>query len=358
MLGIEQFETGHVRGGSQDHSRIIRLSYHTPGYVDLAKQAYAAWAALEVDTGTSLILRTGGLDLFPAGGVIPMADYKDSMDAAGVAYETLDAAETMRRWPQFTLSEDVVTLYQSESGIAPAARCNAAHLQGAVRHGAQILENAPVTGIRTRGPEIQVDAGGITHACRRLVIAAGAWTNHMLGFFDLELPLEITREQVIYYHSRNPADYAPDRFPVWIWMDEPCFYGFPVYGEAGPKVAQDVGGRVVTAETRNFEPDPENTARIERFLAAHLPGIPGPQIYTKTCLYTLTPDRDFVLDHLPGQPNIWVAVGAGHAFKFASVLGKILSEGALDGEMGTRLDAFRIDRPILLEEDPVRSYMI
>jgi len=65
VLGLEQFELGHVRGESQDHSRIIRLSYHTSEYVELAKHAYRAWAEVERDAGEQLILRTGGLDFAP-----------------------------------------------------------------------------------------------------------------------------------------------------------------------------------------------------------------------------------------------------------------------------------------------------
>ena len=105
VLGLEQFPLFHERGESQDHSRIIRLSYHTPAYVELAKAAYDAWAAVEADLGEPLIVRTGGLDLFPPGAAIPMAGYTESMAAAGVPFEVLDAAETMRRWPEWRLDE-------------------------------------------------------------------------------------------------------------------------------------------------------------------------------------------------------------------------------------------------------------
>jgi len=358
VLGIEQFEVGHVRGGSQDHSRIIRLSYHTPAYVELAKQAYAAWAGLEDDSGEKLILKTGGIDLFPPGGAIPMSDYTQSLNAARVPYEILDAPETMRRWPQFMLAPDVLTLYQEQSGIAPAAKCNAAHLRMARAHGAQIMDNAPITNIHPHGSKIEVEAGGTRFTCRNLILAAGAWTNGALAHFGVRLPLEVTQEQVIYYASPRVADFAPDRFPIWIWMDEPCFYGFPVYGEAGPKVAQDVGGRPVTADTRSFDADLESTRRTEAFLQRVIPGLPGPQIYTKTCLYALTPDRDFVLDRLPDHPNVFAAVGAGHAFKFASLFGKVLAELALDGQTASDISAFKLDRPILQMENPPKRYMI
>src|SRR5687768_17214613 len=136
VLGLEQFELGHGRGESQDHSRIIRLSYHTPAYVALAKQTYPAWAAVEADAGEKLILKTGGLDLAPQPTAISLDAYRDSMTAEGVPYETLDAAEVMRRWPPFQLTDDVQGLYQAESGIAPAAKCNAAHLRLARQYGA------------------------------------------------------------------------------------------------------------------------------------------------------------------------------------------------------------------------------
>ncbi|HUF38244.1 MAG TPA: N-methyl-L-tryptophan oxidase [Anaerolineales bacterium] len=358
VLGIEQFELGHTRGASQDHSRIIRLSYHTPAYVELAREAYTAWTNLETAAGEALILRTGGLDLFPPNGAIPMDDYTGSMRAADVEFDTLSARDVMQRWPQFNLKPDVIALFQKESGIAPAVKCSAAHLRMARAHGAAVIKNAPVSGLRSSGPDIEVEAGGARYTCRSLVITAGAWTNDVLAHFGRRLPLEVTQEQVTYYASPNPGDYAPGRFPIWIWMDEPCFYGFPVYGEAGPKVAQDVGGRVVTAETRTFEPNPDTTRRTEDFLREVLPGIPGPQIYTKTCLYTLTPDRDFILDRLPGHPNVFVTVGAGHAFKFASVLGRILSDLVIDGRSESDINAFRFDRSILQTENPPRSYMI
>ena len=86
VLGLEQFEMGHARGGSQDHSRIIRLSYHTPGYVELAKAAYATWAEVEAEAGEQLFFRTGGLDFWPEGTPFRLADSTARMDVAGVPY--------------------------------------------------------------------------------------------------------------------------------------------------------------------------------------------------------------------------------------------------------------------------------
>ncbi len=358
VLGLEQFELGHGRGGSQDHSRIIRLSYHTPHYVEMAKNAYETWAALEEDAGTSLIVKTGGLDFTRPGAAIPISDYTESMDAAGVPYEWLDAAEIMRRWPQFRVGDEVSALYQEQSGIAPAIRCNAVHVRMARAYGATLRDGAAVTAIRDLDGEIEVLAGGTTYRCRKLVIAAGAWTNNLLFHFGRKLPLTITQEQVAYYGTPHAEEFMPDRFPIWIWMDVPCFYGFPVYGEPGPKVSQDVGGKEVTAETRTFDPDRNYQARLDAFVKQYIPRAYGPLITIKTCLYTMPPDRDFVLDTLPDHPNVAIVVGAAQGFKFASLLGRILSDLSIDGETNHNIEPFRVDRPILLKQDPPKNFMI
>lgn len=358
VLGLEQFELGHVRGESQDHSRIIRLSYHTPGYVELAKHAYRAWAEVERDGGEQLILRTGGLDFAPRVSAIPLSNYSDSMDAAGVAYERLDAEEITRRWPPFRLRDDIHGLYQAESGIAMAARANAAHQRLARAHGATLRAPVTVEAIRPDGGEIALTVNGRVYRCRRLVITAGAWSNKALAPFGCRLPLTVTQEQVTYFAAAALDDFRPQRFPIWIWMDDPCFYGFPVFGEPGVKAGQDAGGKEVTAETRTFETDTAALQRVQAFLASHIPAALGPILYTRTCLYTLTPDRDFVVDRIPDYPNALIAIGGGHGFKFASLIGKILADLAVDDASDHNLEPFRIDRAILQLENPPRHYMV
>jgi sarcosine oxidase len=172
------------------------------------------------------------------------------------------------------------------------------------------------------------------------------------------LPLTVTQEQVTYFASPHLADFQPDRFPIWIWMDDPCFYGFPAFGEAGIKAGQDAGGQEVTADTRSFEPDQAALQRVKEFLARYLPTALGPIIYTRTCLYTLTPDRDFVLDEVPAHPEALIAIGGGHGFKFASLIGQILSELAADGETRHNLQTFRMDRAILQLQNPSKHYVV
>jgi sarcosine oxidase len=361
VLGLEQFELGHTLGAGQDHSRIIRLSYHRPDYVRLARRAYSTWAEVEAESGTRIVTRTGGLDIAPREAAIPLGDYVSAMTAEGVAFEHLDGPAIMRRWPQWRLGEEHHGLFQADAGIADPNRANAAHQRLARAHGARLLEHSPVTRLRDASGELEVHlAGGGVHRAGHVVLAADAWTNELLSPFDRQLPLTIIEAQVTYFAAPDPAAFGPDRFPIWIWMDDPSFYGFPTYGEAGPKAAEDVGGDEATPATRTFQRNEASFARLTDFLGRHLPGHLGPEIVTKTCLYTLTPDRDFVVDRLPDQPNVLVTLGAAHAFKFASVLGRILSELVVEGSTPSarEIDRFRIDRPILLEANPATSFLV
>ena len=361
VAGFEQFELGHSNGASQDHSRIMRLSYHRPDYVRLSRRAYETWAAVEAAGGNGVVTRTGGLDLFPPGAGIPMSDYVNSMAAEAVPFDVLDATEVVRRWPQWRLDGDTQVLFQADAGLADPNRGNAVHQRLAIEHGARLYEHSPVRSLvrTTAGVALEL-ADGRTVTAGQVVLAADAWTNELLTPLGVRLPLTITQEQVTYFMVSYPETFAPERFPIWIWMDDPSFYGFPTYGEPGPKAAQDVGGPEVTPANRSFEPDPAALARLQAFLEAHLPGMATAPLLTKTCLYTLTPDRDFVVDRVPGAPEVLVLLGAAHAYKFASVIGQIAAELVCDGETPSagELEAFRIDRPALRADNPERRFLI
>lgn len=354
VLGIEQFALGHERGASHDSSRILRHSYHTPQYVRLTFDAYDDWAALERDSGQGLVTQVGGLDLFPADAAIPLFDYTDSLAACGVDHELVEARSIEERWPMFRVPEGTVGLYQQRGAIVPAARGTAALQDAARRFGAELRDRSPVTGIRDLGADgVEVRVGDDIVRCRRLVVCADAWTNQVLEGIDWQVPITTTLEQVTYFQPAEPQRFAPDLMPLWIWMDDPSYYGFPTYGEATVKAAEDCGGAVVTGDDRPFEPDPERLERLAAFMASTFPGS-GPPVRSKTCLYTLTPDRDFAIGPVPGHESVLVGLGAAHGFKFAPTIGRLLAELASTGETAADVEPFRLDREALTDpEAPV-----
>ncbi|MDF3043123.1 MAG: Sarcosine oxidase, partial [Thermomicrobiales bacterium] len=306
VLAIEQFALDHDRGSSQDHSRIIRRSYHDPTYTALAGPAYEAWSEIEDASGVQLVFKTGGLDLERLGTTGPkdLSHCAETMTVDGIAYDDLNAQEIMARWPQFRLPDDARGLYQADSGLVDAGKANAVHRALARGHGAVIRDHLPVRAISSTDDGVEVVTDDGVFSAERVVIAAGAWTNSVLATLGITWPLTVTQEQVTYFATPNLREFAPDRFPIWIWRAPEEFYGFPIYGEVATKAGQDVGGEEVTAETRTFDPDPRTKERLIHFLEAHIPGFLGPELYTKTCLYTMPPDRHFVIDAVPGHPRI------------------------------------------------------
>jgi glycine/D-amino acid oxidase-like deaminating enzyme len=196
---------------------------------------------------------------------------------------------------------------------------------------------------------VRTDRG--VYDVEQLVLCAGAWTCGLLAGLGVDWPIRLTQEQVTYYATPNLAAFAPERFPIWLWHgdgdDE--YYGFPVWGEVATKAAQDLGGREARVEDWPWTPDRARVERVAGFCESILPGYTGPELYTRCCLYDMPPDRDFVVDRVPGHERIVVCIGAGHAAKFAGLLGRILSELVLDGATALPIEAFRADRPALAD---------
>ncbi len=324
----------------------------------LTQQAYDDWSRLERDTGESLVTRVGGLDLFPPEAAISPLDYTDSLTEVGIDFELIDVAETTRRWPQLRLPDDTLVLHQADAAIVPAGRGTRTMQDDARAHGADLRPHSPVTSVRDLGEHGLVvrTPQGELH-CGALVVTADAWANDVLAGLGVEVPLEVTLEQVTYFQPERPVDFAAGRLPLWIWMDDPCYYGFPTYGESTVKAAQDCGGPVVSPESRTFEPDPAMAERLAAHMATMLPGSGAP-IRSLRCQYTLTPDRDFVISPVPGHPSVVVGLGAAHGFKFAPTFGRLLADLAVTGETATDLTAFRMNRPALTDPDYQAHWLV
>ena len=358
VVGLERFELGHHRGASHDSSRILRHSYHTAGYVRLTVEAYADWHRLERASGEELVTTVGGLDLFPPGCAIPADDYVSSMTEVGVGFDVLDVDAVHERWPPFRLPDGTIALHQADAAIVPAARGTATLQRLARERGAVLRDGCPVLRVTDLGERgLEVRTRDAAYRCRRLVVCADAWTNQVLAGLDVAFPLTVMQQQVTYFRPPDPTRFEPGAMPLWIWMDDPSFYGFPCYGEPTVKLAEDCGGPTVDPDRRGFEPDPDRLGSLERFAARTLPGS-GPPVRSVTCLYTLTPDRDFVLGPVPGHEAVLVGLGAAHGFKFAPTFGRLLADLATTGTTATDLSAFRVDRPALTDADHPVSWLV
>ena len=359
VLVLEQFEIGHTLGSSEDHSRIIRHSYSSTAYTNLTRAAYKAWAHVEEQTGLDLVHKTGHLDLATedTAGAAVLSGVKDALASSGIMYEEVDAAEIRKRWPQWNIDDSVYGIYQREGGILDIRHANAAHIALARTLGATFLANTPVTRVIPNRDGVTVRTSKGTFSADSLTLCAGSWNPELLAPLGVNLPVTLSQEQVSYFATPNLRDFTRDRFPTWIYRDNDTdWYGFPIYGEPAVKVARDMAGRFITQQTRSYEPDPEETEILRNFLAEKLPSAVGTERVSKTCVYDMPPDRDFILDHVPGFPNISLCVGAGHAGKFAGLFGSILADLATSGSTIHPISAFRADRPALTDPNFIPAF--
>jgi sarcosine oxidase len=350
VLGLEQFSLGHHLGASQDHSRIIRLAYDNPAYTALTPHTFIHWRELEAESGVQLVHRTGSLVFARRPPRAEIDLYTAAMSAAGLPFERLSPEEAMRRFPQFRLQEGDQVLYSANDGFVDPGKANAVHINLARARGVDILDRTSVQRLRPLAESVELETAQGTFFARRLVIAASAWTNQVLAGVGRALPLTVTEEQVTYFSTPHLRQFAPERFPVWIWHGEDCFYGFPAYGEAATKAGQDVGGDAVTPETRKMEPNPRPLERLTRFLEGR-----HPDFSARCCTPSpaFTPCRPTATSSSIPCRNIRIsmAVGAGHAFKFACLFGRILSDLAIDGRTVFPISIFSLARPAITDPD-------
>ena len=347
VLVLEQFQRGHTFGSSHGETRIIRFFYDKPFYTELMKTAYAEWRDLESVSKKSLLFITGSVGIGAKGNPYGRAA-RQSLDAAGVESEWWDATQLAERFPQFRATDGMEILYQKDTGFLRAAECVSTHLQLAEQHGATVREETRVTNIdwQTDVPTIQTEDGSF-HS-RKVIVTAGAWAGKLLA--ELNLPLTVTKQQVCYYQPIDSKRFQPDRFPVFTEStpDGEFIYGIPVFGAfntgGGLKIARHGRGQIISPDTPERTPDTDYIAHIDAYVQERLPEL-GKAMHAEVCLYTETPDEDFIIDTHPHCSDVLIAAGfSGHGFKFCALVGRIMSELALNSKTDFDIHPFRIDR--------------
>jgi sarcosine oxidase len=327
VLGLEQFRPGHERGSSHGETRIIRLGYFEhPSYVPLVQSAYAKWREIEAAAGRQLLHVTGIVEIGPPDGVL-VSGTLASAQLHGLRHEVLAAPELMHRFPAFRVPAHYVGVVQPDGGFLKAEQSIEAMVSLAKAKGAAIRDDEAIHAIEptASGVRIATDLGVVEAGAA--IVALGPWVKALLP--DLPAPIRVTRQVMAWFEPLDPAPLSGGRLPVFLLESRHgIHYGFPPLLSPLIKVAkhhhrdQSVD---VDAHDRTVSADDEMLIRAA--LAEHLPAANGRLIKTKTCLYTMTPDGDFIIDRLPGAPQIMIASPcSGHGFKFAPAIGDILAD--------------------------------
>jgi sarcosine oxidase len=345
VIGIEQFTPGHDRGSSHGESRAIRLGYSEhPSYVPLVRSAFENWRELERLTGETVLTTTGILEAGTPGSRM----VQGSLDACilhDLQYELLDAAEIMRRFPAFQMPADHSAIWQPEGGFLRPERANALHLKLARQAGAEILAGSRVEAIESSPGVVRLVLPDRTIEAASVVVSAGAWIIDLVP--ELKPQLFIKRQVLCWYEPKQPELFRLGKLPVFAIDDgEDIVYGFPDFAGTGFKCASHYGSGIIAhPDAARQNAGPADEARTRAFLERYLPQAAGALKDMKTCMYTMTPDEDFVIDVATSDSRVVVASPcSGHGFKFASVVGEVLADLATDGTTPHDIGRSRIDR--------------
>lgn len=347
VLLLEQYAIDHQRGSSYGYSRIIRYAYDHAIYVELAKAAYPAWHTFEQESGETIYTRTGGLDLAPPGEPLFEAMEKNLSDA-DIVHFVLDANEARELYPQFQPDADMQILYQPDAGLLRASKSVKAHVRLAQQYGADVRDDTPVVKITPLTDGVEVTTSSGTFSAARLVMASGAWLRQMALPLGLKLPLQPIAPQENYFNALAPEQFTPEHFPVWIAHVQAEYghilYGLPNVDGSGVKIGLHSGPPIDPASPERM-PDAQTSALMLDFAQKYIPQAAGALASSRVCLYTLTPDEHFIIDHHPEYPQVIIAsCCSGHAFKFSTLLGSILSDLAFTGKSAHDIRPFALSR--------------
>jgi sarcosine oxidase len=338
-LLLERFTFGHANGSSGGPTRIFRLTYHDPEYVRMARHALESWKELEDAAGEPLMINTAGLDVGEGGRTSAAA-----LAAAGESCTYIPAAEVAERWPSLRFAPEAEIFVQEDGGVCRAERTVLTQARLAAELGATVRERTVVDRLRPSEAGVEVvTSDGEAFRAPVAVVTAGPWAAELLGAAGTALPLVPSFEQVTYFELDEPAP-----LPTIIdWETDPVHTPYWVPDPAAPghfKIALHMSGPPVEPDERTFDPDPARVSAVETYAAEHVSRY-RPTGRTDTCLYTNTPDEDFVIDRV--GPLVIGSPCSGHGFKFVPFVGEQLARLATGEPPSVDLRRFSASRPAL-----------
>lgn len=358
VIGLDRFSPPHTLGSSHGETRITRQAVgEGRDYVPFVMNSQRIWRELEAETGEHLFNACGVLVMAPGVGEVSHHGKPDfvirSIDAArafGIKHEVLNGKDVTGRFPQFLgLQGNEKVYYEPGGGYVMPERCVHAQLTRAKALGAAIRTNAEVRSIAQTGTSVRVETTAGTFEAGQVVVSAGAWNAHLLGA-PFDRLLTVNRQLLHWFELEDTSAYRADA-PVFIWMhgatDVDYFYGFPPpSGDRRLKVATEQYETRTTADTINRVVDPAESAKMYRqHVQGRMAGVTPRVAQAAACLYTVTPDRGFIIDRHPEQDRVFViSACSGHGFKHSAGIGNAVAEKVAEGRSSVDLSAFSVSR--------------
>jgi monomeric sarcosine oxidase len=351
VVGIDQFTPPHGRGSHSGGTRIYRLAYpEGSGYVPLSQLAGPMWDQAGEQMGTKLLHRSGVLYMGPPEEAF-LSEVAESASTHHLQVESLTADEVHRRYPAFEIPENYVGLLDVHAGWLDVDASITGSLTLAQSLGVECIFDQPVKAWDANETEVHVHLEKETISAGRLVITAGAWAGALLR--DLQLSLAVKRKVVAWFDPLRPELFEAGRVPVFSFADN-FLYGFPYVTGLGVRLAEHFGGSYLAdADSPVPPPGSADLDSMATAAAKYIPGLAGSYHQARSritrsavCLYTMTPDEDFIVDRHPNYSHVVFAAGfSGHGFKFAPVIAVALADLALAGKTELPIGFLSLDRP-------------
>lgn len=345
-LLIDAFDPPHIKGSHHGDTRLIRHAYgEGHQYVTLVKRAQQLWEELEKQTGYKIFEKTGILGFGPGDSTF-LAETMVSAKKYDLPLEILNSAEIKERWPGFSVPDDFIGCFESQSGIIYSENAIRAYKETAIKNGATLVTNTAVQHIDANDEYgVKIITEHTAFYAKKVIVTAGAWAAKLLP--DLDLPIQPTRKTVGWFES--PAElYNAAHFPSFYVEDHgKKYYGFPDLNGDGLKIGRSDGGHAIdpNMQTQNFGHYETDEGELRTALETYMPHANGKLNQGKTCLYTISSDNNFIIDFHPDNNRVIFACGfSGHGFKFGSVMGEVLSQMAVAGQSQYDISIFSLER--------------
>jgi len=359
VLGLDRFSPPHANGSSHGESRIIRQAIgEGEEYVPLVLRSYELWREIENETGKKLLTITGGLTLESQTSEAVMHGRRDFLDQAircaekfDIRHEILETADIRKRYPQFAVTDERA-YFEYETGFLRPELCIEAQLHLARKQGAVVQTDETVVSVGSRGDSgVTVETSRGAYYAEKVIITAGPWIGQFLppGYAHL---FKVSRQVMYWFDIREDcrSAFAPPSFPIFIWIfakgGEFGFYGFPTLDGKTIKIATEQFTAITDPDhvqrTVGME---EEQSMYKDYVQGRLPGISDRCGTAVSCLYTTTPDSNFVIDVHPDNDRIIIASPcSGHGFKHSAAIGEALAEKVIDGKSKIDISRFSLRR--------------
>jgi glycine/D-amino acid oxidase-like deaminating enzyme len=338
---IERLTIGNKEAASFSYTRSIRTDYLEPLYARLAYEAQLLWLELEQKSKNQLFNKCGCLNIAKSS-ITPNIEGTYAQRSFEVARslhyqpEKYSREELRKKFPQF--EADFGTL-DTKGGFLQLPAITEFILGLLKERGVTFLENTEITSIEEQKDYVILTTNKGLLQATKLVVTAGKGTNGVISRIKnthLVFPISYERPQRRYYYpAKDKIDmFMPDKFPVFAYTDV-GIYGHPIFDKKKGAV------KIAFFVPVGVQKDDRKIKCVEDFVAICLPVLSNARSEEITdadnCWYDIVADDDFILGGLPGFEHIVVGTGwRGTGYKFAPLIGKILSQLALQN--GTVFD--------------------